>query len=239
MDLQKFLRCQAPIQTQAAHRQLQSKHTWGVEKYCTGLEEWLDQSSIERDLENIFHRYQNPQEDKSTLDQQAISLESQFTAARLSAERSLRRPYILPWSPKLKEAQMTVFYYKLWLSQYKTNVNFQSQRDKLQLHKITEPHTIKQAQQYLRQAQKHLKETQLNADQLRDTHLEERSTRASYQGDIRKSQSIKQLRRMEQLSQMYSKIRYITKQGSSHKFTHMIINNNDEEQIITEPEDIF
>ena len=94
-------------------------------------------------------------------------MENQFTSARLKAAQSLKQHHQHPWSPRLRQAQHRVFYYKTWVSQYKNLQNFALNRQKLQLTNQEDPKNLREARQLLRQAQQHLKATINNADKIR------------------------------------------------------------------------
>jgi len=102
------------------------------------------------------------------------SLEQSFTTAKLNAERSLHKYGRHPWSPTLRQAQLQVYFYKLWLSQFTTGNDYSNQRNKLQVTGIENPTTRTHTQTLLRQAQLNMRKVKLQATQLRDKHLEER-----------------------------------------------------------------
>ena len=166
-------------------------------------------------------------------------LEQQYTLARLQAEKSLQHHPQHPWSPKLRNAQLTVSYYKIWLSQFRNSLDLSSQRDRLSLQNMADPTSHTHAQHLLRKAQKQLRETITQAQDLRDIHLEDRAQVAQQTGQLSKSQAISNIKRAEKLKQMYRKIRRLTAKGGSKRFTHLILPVQDQEIMINDPQDIF
>ena len=101
-------------------------------------------------------------------------MEQSFTQAKLQAERAIQNHSRHPWSPKLRLAQLQVYYYKSWLSQYQTGKDYTIQRSRFSLTGVTLPNNKQETQVLLRQAQKHLRQIRLQAQKLRDQHLEDR-----------------------------------------------------------------
>jgi len=159
IDIQKFLRGHPPATGSQQHRALRTSHPRGYRAYSEYMIKWLEDSDIEERLNQLIHQQVHLKKNNT---QQIISLEQEFTTARLKAESSIRRQTVHPWSPTLRNAHMYAYYYKLWLSQFKTKRSYQRQRDQLSISPQNIPHTQKQAQQYLREAQQSLKEVKRN-----------------------------------------------------------------------------
>ena len=166
-------------------------------------------------------------------------LEKQFSQARLKAEHTIPTGPRHPWSPQLRQAQLLVMYYKLWLSQYNNHKDFHHQRQRYGLTNIQDPTNKSQAQQLLRKAQTQLKDVILHAGSIRERHLEDRADMAARSGNMTKAKAIQAIKRQEALQQMYRKIRRITKRIKNNGFTHLIVTQQEQRQIITEPQDMF
>ena len=139
LELQRILRNQESTIGTTTNRALTSTRPRGVIKYC----QQLNNTSIESELATVHQKEKTPilENDKQLI----IQLDQQFQDARLQAERGLHKYGRHPWSPKLRQAQLQVYCWKLWVSQYKTHHNHQDQRDKLQLPQQPIPHTEIQA----------------------------------------------------------------------------------------------
>ena len=133
----------------------------------------------------------------STLPTQLKTLENSFAQARLAAERVLHKYSRHPWSPKMRQAQLQVLYYKLWLSQYKTGNDYTTQHNRLNLKDVHAPDSKQATQRLLRQAQNQLRQVKLQATLLREQHLEDRVLLANIQGDLRKAQAIRAIKTAE------------------------------------------
>jgi len=215
--LQRLLRCQLPQQYKSTTRPLSSNNPRAIAKYSTALKKWLDKSNIETSLATGFTAEQSTNE-VTISTQTIIELEEQFTTARLKAEKPLKTMHRHPWSPALRNAQLTVYYYKMWVSQHRTSQDSSVQRQRLQLKQIRDPTTLKQAQHLLRQAQQHLKQVILKADTIRTAHLEERAQHAMLLGHSSKAKAILNLKRAEHLKAMYTKLRQLKTMGSTNQF---------------------
>ena len=158
IDLNRFLKCQPPLAQTIPQRTLQTNNPKGYIQYCQQIEQWISSSQIELTLQQMT-------QDTSEITPQQISriiqLEKEFTDQKLQAEKRMIKKYTCPWSPTLKIAQLRVYYYKLWLSQYQTGKDYHKQRARLSLSSPKDPTTKQQAQTSLREAQKALKETKL------------------------------------------------------------------------------
>jgi len=239
IELKKFLRCQPPTTTLYIQRLLKSNNPRGIQQYGKFLTKWLDKSTIEQELQQAQDNAYRTNSTTTVSSERIQLLETQFTLARLKAEKTLQRTSRHPWSPRLRQAQMLVTYYKQWVSQYKTQRNLQTNRQRLQLENIPDPKNLTQAQHYLRQAQKTLKETINHAQQLRELHLEDRAQAAQNLNNVTKTQAINQIRKVEALKNMYRRIRRLTTNGDAKRFTHLIVTTQDHDNMIQEPEEIF
>ena len=118
IDLQLFLRSHPPPSLTPAHRELHSRDPRGIKQYCQTLSQWMQKN----DILTTLQEYENMQHNNQPLKQQhkdhLSMMENNFTSARLNAARQLNNRPRHPWSPKLRQAQLTVFYYKMWISQY-------------------------------------------------------------------------------------------------------------------------
>jgi len=204
IDLQGYLRRKPPQINHSSARKLQSNRPKAVKEYGQRLHHWIHQENITQRLKDIQTNIQHTQMRQQSIAQLQI-LEQQFTKARLDAEKSLPKGPQHPWSPQLRQAQQSVLYYKLWVSQYTHHKDFHFHRQKYGLQNLQDPQNKTQAQHLLRQAQSHLKEVILQAGNLRERHLEERSEHAAHLGSKSKVQAIKTIKRLEALQQMYKK----------------------------------
>ena len=141
--MQRYLRNQISHSPQITSRGLNSNQPQGILQYCKALKTWLNTSTIESELTKIS---QDSIEEMDNNTQEYLKhLDEQFTQARYSAEQGLHKYSSHPWSPQLKQAQLQVYYWKLWVSQSKTKKSFKDQRSKLQLESLPTPHTQRQA----------------------------------------------------------------------------------------------
>ena len=131
IDLTRFLKCQPPKASTIIHRSLRTNNPQGAKEYCQILEKWLKTSQLETKLSKLTT-------DQDTASSQTLSnlihLEEEFTKIKQQAEQRLVKQYMHPWSPKLKQAQQTVYYYKLWLSEFRTGRRYHKQRDLSLIH---------------------------------------------------------------------------------------------------------
>ena len=236
VELQKFLRGNPPASSTLVNRTLRTNHPRGYRTYCDHLIQWLKESQLEQRLQKISQTLHPLAEDQLM---QLHALEEEFSTARLNAEKRISKQPHHPWSPKLKNAQLSVYYYKLWVSQFKTSHDYHQQRDRLSLPSTRTPTTHRQAQKFLREAQKHLKEVKMNAQKLRDSHLEDRIARYNLVGDEHKSKAINHIKRVETLKRTYKKIRSLKQGRSKSHFNHLIISQDNQDQVITDPDDII
>ena len=165
IDLPRFLKCQPPKTSTIIHRSLRTNNPRGYQEYCKYLEQWINTSQIETTLSNLSTTSVN---DSSFSISQIIKLEEEFTKIRKKAENRLVKQYAHTWSPQLKQAQHQVYYYKLWLSEFRTGKRYDAQRDRLSIPSPTIPLNQRQAQKHLRQAQHSLKKVKLQSQQLRE-----------------------------------------------------------------------
>ena len=117
IDLQGFLRRNPPQLTTAPLRQLQSKNLKAVKQYCDQIYQRLHDEDIESQLSQIQHSIKQPSTKQNSI-VKLKELEQKFSQVRLKAEHTLPTGPHHPWSPQLRQAQLLVLYYKLWLSQY-------------------------------------------------------------------------------------------------------------------------
>ena len=235
IDLQKFLRCQLPYIPSTATRSLSTKHPRGVVHYCKQLDQWLQHHQLDQELASGIH----PSITSSHFQERLQKLEQSFTEARLQAERSLHKHSKHPWSPKLRQAQLKVLYYKLWLSQYRTGRDYTPHRARLPIAQLDRPQSQQETQQRLRQAQKQLREAKVQAQKLRDQHLEDRITYAQVRGDQQKATTIKAIKRAEEYQQMYSKLRALTTRKHPRAFNHLTVHQGNQQVVLTTPEDMI
>ena len=106
--LQKYLRCQEATLFSQVHRHLSSNHPRGVVRYTQQLESWLDNHPIEQELEELTQH--STKYSSTHLRNTLETIDNSFAQARFQAEQGLHKYSRHPWPPKLKEAQLTVYY---------------------------------------------------------------------------------------------------------------------------------
>ena len=134
-------------------RALSTKHPRGVLKYCESINKWLQQYQLEHELD-IISSHSNHRRVNS---EHLRTMEQSLTQAKLQAERTIQNHSRHPWSPKLRQAQLQVYYYKSWLSQYRTGKDYTTQRSRLSINGVTLPNNKHETQVLLRLAQKQLR----------------------------------------------------------------------------------
>ena len=99
IDMQNYLTSQPSTISNQQHRSFNSKSPRGAVKYCQQLQKWLDDNSIEQELQVLS---QTPKSSFSTQDKENLkSIDNVFHNARHHAEQGLSKYRNHPWSPHL------------------------------------------------------------------------------------------------------------------------------------------
>jgi hypothetical protein len=230
VDLQGYLRGQISTTCSMEQRGIQSNNPRAVKKYQKLIKNFLQHSHIEHDISLLLAaQSQQGHLTPSQIDD-AICLESTFTAAKLKAEKKCSKIIQIPWSPALKNSMHDVSYWKSWLSQFKTRIDETAYR--LRIRPDTPiPNTrpsIDTIKRSLHAAKKVQKDTIKNADSLRLIHLHDLATLASNSGKESHCQALKRIIRSEESKSLFQRLKYILKPSTPHGLNHILLNKNTE-----------
>ena len=165
---------------------------------------------------NIDQRIQTAETIHSTTELREVlnNIDRDITRAMLQAERKVRKSQKPPWSPELKQASLSVKYYKLLLQQHRLKTNHSTAINHTLQQMEVQPPVPNSPQDYqtlLRKAQKKLKLIRRTAHELRTQHLETLFQRYAMLDDKKMRQVIKRIMRAEATKRCYRKLRWLTK----------------------------
>jgi len=139
-------------------RSITSANPKAIHKYCTILQKWLDSTKFETELHALTTLLNNNPTDMHVQDQ-LNDMDRRLLSIRLQAERQSKLHTQHPWSPRFRTAHQTVQYWKLWLREFRSGINYTSQRQHLQhtSNTVTTRPSLTEIQKHLREAQRHLR----------------------------------------------------------------------------------
>ena len=220
--LKEYLRDDPNPMVPACCRGIQSNDPRAVRKYRHSLEKKLDRSGLENEIADAQHSLQQFGYDE-TIATVLNSIDHKFATIRLEAERECAIVVSHPWSPKLREAQRNVQYWKLWLSELKLGKDFSAKRRSIKDSPAAVRPTLNTASRELRMAQRELRHTIKKAKDLRREHLVDCSDRASIAGKEKVARAIKQIQRSEALKATFTRLRSIMKSTKSGALNHVLV----------------
>ena len=220
--LQEYLRGSPnPLAPQSC-RGLQSSDPRAVRKYRRLLQEYLDRTPIELDVEDARKKLRDEGYSEA-IGKILDKLDQEFTSARLEMEAQCAKTTSHPWSPTLRNAKNQVSYWKIWLSELRLKRDFSAQRAKVRQEPLATKPTMSDVTKALRSAKRELRKTIAKAKELRQNHLKERSEMARAEGKITDEQAIKRILRAEEQKEVFARLRCIMKKENRGALTHVLV----------------
>ena len=194
--------------TSPDRRGINSNNISQVDKFIRELQRYWDKYDIQQSIEYAT----STEFDTPTLRTMVNKIDTDITTAMLRAERKVRKSERPPWSPALKQASLTVKYYKLLRQQHlsKTVLSTAIQHTLKQMDISPEqPNSPQDYQRLLRKAQKHLQKTRREAQMHRMQYLETLLQRYKLLEDNNMQHILRQIIRAEATKRCYKKLRWI------------------------------
>jgi hypothetical protein len=129
IDMAAFLGGKPSPLENSTLRGISSGDPRAVKQYTEALEKELRERRIEERMAEIITSIENNGGVASEAHRAGMEeLEESFSEARIKSEKKCKHIRSHPWSPTLRSAREDVRYWKLWLSQYKLEMDFTQQR---------------------------------------------------------------------------------------------------------------
>ena len=192
------------------HRGINANNPILIEKFINQLQTLWKKYNIDQRIKAA----ESNSHSTPDLQQLLNEIDCDITRAMLQAERRVKKAEKPPWSPALKQASLSVKYYKLLRQQHlhKTDLSTAIQHTLQQME--LQPQTPTSPQEYqtlLRKAQKTLKSIRRTAQEHRTRHLEILLQRYALLDEKKMQKTVKRIIQAEATKRCYRKLRWITK----------------------------
>ena len=223
IDLDKFLKGVPIDKISHSQRGIKSDNPKAVAKYQRLLEQALNTSNIERDLQYLTDYQEKHGQLTPALIELAKQIDNTLTTMKLNAEAQCRNIRKTPWSPQLAALKSLVYYWNSWRRQGQSRTDGTAYRTRLCPHMPQHPApSMAFIRNALKDAQKQFKQALLNADDLRSTHLQELAQMYANTGRASESNMIAQIRRRETIKQIYRRCNSALRRPHHRPLTHVI-----------------
>lgn len=191
IDLAQYLNGNPSVLFNAAQRGIKTNDPRAVKIYHAEMTKFLQESDFENRLQEVETKAQETTTRKAAL--RALDTpDKQLTTAKLAAEKECLKVQSHPWSPKLREAQRAVRYWKLWLSEIRLGKDLSMQRNRAQYkdaNRLGSP-MKPEVQKQLRQCQATLRALIQEAALQRNSHLIARMKDATITGEAATTKAV-------------------------------------------------
>jgi hypothetical protein len=235
-DLTSFLGDQPFAQGEASSRSIGSDKPRAVKVYRKQLEDYLNESGIEQDLEKACVELDDPNlHDAAVTKMQR--LQQRITNKRLEIEKKCAKLDNSPWSPQLRDAVRRKTYFRIWVSEFKLRKDFSQQRRKVwDIPEEAVPTNLKEAETLLKEAVETVKNVLIHARDIRKAHLIERAEAAAADGRPMTKKAILAIVKAEKKKKSFERLRRILGKTNNGGLTHII---NSKEEMVLDPAEMF
>ena len=154
------------------------------------------------------------------------AIDRDISRAMAHAINKIRKIYLSPFSPQIKQARLSRRFYKLHLSMILNKLDLQRQIDSITQvldEALPAPSNLEEARQLLREAQNNVRNITKKAEEIRITYLEEQARDLEAADNDKAALIRKRIAKAEEIKKMYIKLRrYMKPQGRSN-LNHILI----------------
>jgi hypothetical protein len=230
IDMAAFLGGKPSPLENSTLRGISSGDPRAVKQYTEALEKELRESRIEERMAEVLTNIENNGGVASEAHRASMEeLEESFSEARIKSEKKCKHIRSHPWSPTLRSAREDVRYWKLWVSQYKLEMDFTQQRVEIseQAHErettVHKDMTVEKAKVGLREAKRTLKQATINAKKTRFDYLHESAAAATQEGKQEEAKAMRRILKAEQSRESWMRLRRVMGKATKSGLTHIMV----------------
>ena len=225
IDSRDLLKCNDTFQPRVP-RTLHLKQTKSVQKYIANMEKEMKQHTILPQLQMWEHHMKYNSITPTHIERYQRIQNQLARSMRASEKHCIHQHGKYPWSPALRTAgkKLSLLTTILRLHKHRPTIAMKFQNE-LRQHSISpeDLRTTPRILQHRKQAAIELKDIQLQAENLRTIHLQERANFYSKHKQANPHQVLQQIIHTELVQQLYKKLKYVKEKDNSHGVSSIIV----------------
>jgi hypothetical protein len=211
IDMAAYLQGEPSLELATETRHINGKNHKSIAIYKSELEKFFQTSGYMQRLYDFETLHAQQKVLSEVMATELDNLDNELTSAKLYAESKCKRKVQVPWSPKIKELNDEIRYWKLWRKQDRTNINYGRKRAsiKVTFNVPTTVPTIAVIRKSIRDTENKIKLVKSNAAQHRVEFLTDQAMVHETANKKEAKAAVTRIKNAEHLSGIFQRLQSI------------------------------